>query len=121
MNDNKIENKPANNIKHMECREVISIIFHYYNEQIDSDEDELEIRGLSHQILNGLLEGGLIFEENPVTLKLNHLLWKDDCLTKKPETIDGLLYMEGEKFVIQSGGNEYTLYPRLNNAILASN
>ncbi len=121
MNDNKIENKPANNVRRMECTEVISIIFHHFNEQNDLEPDELEVTGLSHQLLNGLLEGGLIDSENSVTLKIQHLLWEDACLTKKTETISGLLYMVGGKFIIQDGGNEYTLYPRIDNAILASN
>jgi hypothetical protein len=119
MSDFRTKNKPANDTKRMDCVEVISITFHHYNEQNDFDSDELEIRGLSHQLLNGLLEGGLIFEENSVTLKIRHPLWKDACLTKKAETISGLLYMVGGKFVIQDGDKEYTLYPRLNNAILA--
>jgi hypothetical protein len=124
MNDNNTENKPANNGMYMEWTEVISITFHHYNEQNESDADELEIRGLSHEILKGLLEGGLIFEENSVTLKIEHLLWKDARLTQKAGTISGQLYMVGGKFVIRddhNGDKEYFLYPRYNNAILSSN
>jgi hypothetical protein len=121
MSDFETKNKPANDTKRMDCVEVISITFRYYNEQNDFEFDELEIRGLSHQILNGLLEGGLIFGENSVTLKIQHPLWKDARPTKKTETISGLLYMVGGKFVIQDDDNEYVLYPRINNAILAVN
>jgi hypothetical protein len=120
MNGKKIEIKPANNVKHMEYTEVTSITFFHHNEQNDFEPDELEIRGLSHQLLSGLLQGGLIHEENPVTLKIQHLLWEGACVTKRTETISGLLYMVGGKFIIQGEANEYTLYPRPDNAFLAS-